>query len=105
MQSMIKNFDVYKQFEWLWKEEIVEKISDFLLLNKDVIDKILLESDNKDSCEQKIQTSDLVSIKALWLCALGFLYDIKDSNNTVEELIETIRQVQNAVKIMLDNRR
>lgn len=99
---MIEKFDVYKQIEWLSEVEIVEKISDFLSSNKVIIDKIIHESENKNFKVQKIQSSDLSDINALSLCTLGFLYDISNPNETVEELIITIRNIQNKVKIMLN---
>lgn len=101
---MINNFEVYKQIEWLSEVEIVEKISDFLSSNKTIMDKIIYESENKNFKDQKIQSSDLTDINALSLCTLGFLYDINDPNEKVEELIITIRNIQNKVKIMLNNK-
>ena len=101
---MINNFEVYKQIEWLSEVEIVEKISNFLSWNKVLIDRIMLESENNNSSSPRFDSSDLTDINALSLCTLGFLYDINNPNERVEELIVTIRDIQNKVKIMLNNR-
>jgi hypothetical protein len=101
---MINNFEVYKQIEWLSEGEIVEKISDFLSANEDIINTILLEYKWELSKEPKVQTSDLTDLNALSLCTLWFLFDIKTSNEKVETLIVTISDIQKKIKNILSNR-